>query len=158
MDSAFRWRFVLLALMRYAACPSFETPRSFKIHSANTLQARSFIFTRPVQTLVGKLVVAAAYAATVSGRADNLPVESTAHAIRASLLATATINTFLGARISSAVNHAPIATLLLASWSQTAGSALALSTIEQSRAAVLSKIPGCPRHRRPSLSSQTSHQ
>ena len=75
MYAAFRWRFVLLALMRYAACLSFETPRSFKIRSANTFQARrcdcSFIFTRPVQTLVGKLVVAAAYAAAVSGRAAN---------------------------------------------------------------------------------------
>jgi hypothetical protein len=36
-------------------------------------------------------------------------VESTAHVIRASLLAIATINTLRGARISSDVTHAPIA-------------------------------------------------
>ena len=40
MYPAFLWRFVLLALMRYAACLSFETPRSSKTDSANRFQAR----------------------------------------------------------------------------------------------------------------------
>ena len=44
-----------------------------------------------------------------------LRVESTTHAIRASFLAIATISTFRGTRISSAVNHAPMATLFLTS-------------------------------------------
>ena len=48
--------------MRYAGCLCFETPRSSKTHSANRFQARrcdcSFIFTFPVQTLVGELDVA----------------------------------------------------------------------------------------------------
>jgi hypothetical protein len=62
MYPAFGWRFRLLALMRYAACLSLETPRPHRAHSANRFQARrfdcSFIFTRPLQTLVGELEVA----------------------------------------------------------------------------------------------------
>lgn len=61
MYPAFGWRFVLLALMRYAACLSLETPRPFEAQLENRFQARrcdcSFIFTRPVQTLGGELVV-----------------------------------------------------------------------------------------------------
>jgi hypothetical protein len=38
----------------------------------------------------------------------SLPLDSTAHAIRASLLAMATTTTFLGALASSASSHAPI--------------------------------------------------
>ena len=56
------------------------------------------------------LIVKLAYAATDAGIAwYSSPDESTAHAIRASLLAAATINTLRGALGSRAVNHEPIA-------------------------------------------------
>ncbi|RZU35459.1 hypothetical protein BDD14_5508 [Edaphobacter modestus] len=67
----------LLAMMRYAAYLSFETPRPCKGRFGKQLQVRrfdcSFIFTCPVQTSVGELDVDG-YAWLRSNRVLNCPI------------------------------------------------------------------------------------
>jgi hypothetical protein len=64
--------------MRYAAYLSSETQRLYEAHSANRFQARrsdcSFIFTRPVQTLLGELDVLRCYAGLGREWFRNCPI------------------------------------------------------------------------------------
>ena len=119
---------MLLARMSSAACLSLQVGRLLRTIIGIRLQARrsdcSFVLAVPVQTSVGKLY-SSSWCGKVGARSAStpqaslprcyaatglklLPLESTAQAIRAGLLAMATTTTFFGALESRASSHAPI--------------------------------------------------